>query len=214
MSVLTLTALVMAAVLVHREFFANAPQKPMRAPPEYVESWRDVLGTAVVGDNRDAPVQIIEFMDLECPFCRHFNALTRALAREYGGRVSVGVVHYPLEGMHRFARPAAAAAECAAELGRFGQMVDAIYDKQDSLGLKSWGSYAWDAGVRDTVAFGKCLPKGHRSPRIDAGLSTARRLAITGTPTVMINGWLLRNPPNQNELEEAVAAILAGKSPF
>lgn len=48
------------------------------------------------------------------------------------------LVHLPLPG-HRFARPAARASECAHAEGRFAEMVDAIYDSQDSLGSRGRG---------------------------------------------------------------------------
>jgi hypothetical protein len=75
-----------------------------------------------------------------------------AVRARYPKDVGLFFVHFPLP-MHRFARPAARATECAGLQGKFGQMVDAVYNKQDSLGLKSWSDYGRDAGVADTVAF-------------------------------------------------------------
>ncbi|MGQ0765436.1 MAG: DsbA family protein [Gemmatimonadota bacterium] len=88
-----------------------------------------------------APVTVVEFTDLECPFCARFHEVYRSLVVQHGANLSLVFVHFPLPS-HRFAKPAAQAAECAAEAGRFAQFVDLVFQKQDSLGLLSFTSMA------------------------------------------------------------------------
>jgi protein-disulfide isomerase len=213
---LTLAAVAIAAALIHREFFARpnvisggSPGKP----PELMANWSDLLKTSVVLGDSGAPVKVIEFMDLECPFCKGFNSRARALRQKYGRSVAVAIIHFPLE-MHRFARPAARAAECAGERGRFEQFLNLVYERQDSIGLKSWASFAREAGVPDTVAFLRCVSASAAVPRIEAGLALGQRIGVTGTPTVIINGWRYFSPPDSLELDRAVSALLAGRSPY
>jgi protein-disulfide isomerase len=133
------------------------------------------------------------------------------LAR-HGDAIAFTFIHYPLR-MHRFAHRAAVAAECADGQGRFEQYINAVYEKQDSLGLKSWWSYAQAASVPDSVAFESCI-NGPPSGRIAAGLEWADRLSLTGTPTVIVNGWRLPRAPSANELDDIVRAVQAGRDPF
>ncbi|MGH7468455.1 MAG: DsbA family protein [Longimicrobiales bacterium] len=164
-----------------------------------------------MGSN-DATVVVVEFGDFECPFCKRFTTEMETLKEEYGNRVALVYVHYPLR-THRFARPAARAAECAAEQSRFGEFHDELFERQDSLGLKSWLSYAIEAGVQDEAAFGRCVDRSDPVPLIERGLEVGKKLGVTGTPTIVINGW--RYPPGMDAqtLHAAVSAALAGKDP-
>lgn len=212
---LTLAAVVIAVVLVRREFF---PQQEVMAaaaegPPQYVPNWRSMLSEGIQRGNAAAPVTILEFMDLECPFCRALNDRVKAAEKKFGNNLGVVVVHFPIEG-HRFAKIAAQAAECADAQHAFFSFFDLALSKQDSLGLKSWESYASEAGVADTVAFRSCLSASGAAPRIERGLSLGKQFGVQATPTVVINGWRLSQPPDDAELNRIISTILAGKRPF
>ena len=86
-------------------------------------------------------------------------------------------MHYPLP-THRFAEPAALAAECAGEQGRFAEFVGAVYAGQDSLGLKPWWEYARIATVQDSLLrYVNCL----RASRQAASQPERRGLSISGS---------------------------------
>lgn len=210
---LVLAACAVAAAVVRREFFGR--RTPMRAvadsrPPEFVRDWPQILTAGIVLGSSSAKVQIVEFADLECPACRLFQDDLRAARAEFGDDVAVVFVHYPLP-QHRFARPAARAAECAHDQGQFDLFQDLIYSKQDSLGLKPWASYAKDVRVPDLQRFAKCASDTTRVARIEAGVALGKQLAIPGTPTVIVNGWRFWNPPDRSELFRTVAALRDGK---
>ena len=84
----------------------------------------------------DAPVTIIEFTDLQCPYCARFATQTfPQIRRNY---IDTGKVRYtsrdlPLP-MHEFAVSAAVAARCAGEQGRFWEYLAALFAMQDRLG--------------------------------------------------------------------------------
>jgi protein-disulfide isomerase len=92
------------------------------------------------------------------------------------------------------------------------QFVHAVYSQQDSLGLKSWGAYAAAAGVSDTLTFAKCSHTPTFA-RIDSGLALARRLALQGTPTIIVNGWQFPVPPQPELLSTVIDEIIAGRDP-
>ncbi len=62
-----------------------------------------------------------------------------------------------------------------------------IFEKQDSLGLKTWVSYAVDSGVQDTVSFKQCNASEQPLPRVERGLELGGQIDARGTPTVIIN---------------------------
>ena len=85
----------------------------------------------VLGDV-NAPVTVIEYSDLECPFCIRFHTVQETIMKEYTGRVKWVHRHFPLD-FHANAKPYAYAAECAAEVGgndAFWKMLDYIFKNQ------------------------------------------------------------------------------------
>jgi protein-disulfide isomerase len=157
-------------------------------------------------------VTIVELGDFECPVCRSFHADVRTVREQFPLDVSLVFVHFPLS-IHRFAIPAAKAAECAYEQGKFAPFHELLFDKQDSLGLKPWTSYALEAGVEDSAEFSACVSSNRQFPRIEAGIAAAREIKARGTPTIFLNGWRLFHTPSATELSEIVRALLAGRSP-
>ncbi len=156
---------------------------------------------------------IVEFVDLECPACRAFHVTLEEVLRTHPQDVSLLYVAYPLP-IHRFALGAARAAECAHRYGRFREWVDVVYDKQDFLGLKSWGAYAKEAGLPDTATISGCATDPTPVGRIEGGLALGKKIHVMGTPTVIVNGWRFQYPPTKEELTNVVEAIAKGEGPF
>lgn len=200
-------ALTVIVVTLNRQTAAVPADKPTEI--EYLENWKDLSKAALWSGDSGAAIQIIEFVDMECAACRSFSSRLEQLRVKYGERLSLGVIHYPLP-RHRFARVAAHAVECAAEEGDPSAFISVLYAKQDSIGLKTWGSYSADARMQDTAAVGSCVASKRSFKRIDAGVRLGKRLKIPGTPTLVVNGWVL--PPNDN-FERAVALIADGRPP-
>jgi protein-disulfide isomerase len=206
-----LMSAVTGGAIVYNTFFRSesAPPNPARPPEAFVHvpEWKELLDKGILIGDPSAPVQIVEFADLECPFCGQFHAVFDDVTQERED-IALTFVHYPLS-KHRFARPAAHAAECALEQGRFRQFVSLIYQQQDSLGLKNWGTFASQAGIADTIAFGGCFASPDRLKRIDAGLDAGASIGVSGTPTVIINGWRVTRPPyTRDSFEQAIEEVL------
>jgi protein-disulfide isomerase len=217
-SVLTVTlvacAVTTTALVIHREFGAPAMASSQASTQrrEYIRDWRAQLGHGVRLGSTSAPIQLIEFADFECPYCGDFHKQLKGLREQYPAQVSITYVHFPLQG-HRFALPAARASECAGEQGRFEAMYDQLFEGQDSFGLKPWNDYAIAAGVPDLAAFDACTKRTEAVPRIEEGKQLGAKLDVKGTPTLIVNGWMLGRPPSREELDAMVKAVLAGKSP-
>jgi len=217
-AVLVIAAVAVTGSVVRREFFSpreglsRVDGRDTRAP-EFVKTWRDVARLGVPMGDSAAPVQILEFTDLECPFCKRYSESTLAATqREFGNRVAVTFVHFPLP-MHRFAGIAARAAECAATQGKFAAFVREVFAHQDSLGFRRWNAFALAAGIPDTIRFGACVAETARLARVDSGTAVGARLGVRGTPTIVVNGWLYHTPPSDTTLSRAITSLLQGQVP-
>lgn len=211
---ITVSAMIVAISVAHRSFFAQpAPRTAQEREPVFVDDWKEGLDAGVRLGPDTAPVTIVDVADLECPVCRAFYSTVREIQQEYPDAVSVIHVSFPLS-YHKFAMPAARAAECADRAEKFREWIGVVYDKQDSLGVKSWGSYAADAGIPDTTAIVRCALDAAKVERIEAGLAFGERIGLTGTPTVLINGWMLSGPPSKERLRVLVEQITKGEDPF
>lgn len=80
--------------------------------------------------DRDAELVMVEYSDFQCPFCQNFHATALQALSEYDGRVAWVYRHFPLDNIHPYARPAAEASECVAELGgdeAFWKFADEVF---------------------------------------------------------------------------------------
>lgn len=216
-SALTVAAIGIAGSLIHREVRATRSGNAISSAaiasgPVRKEEWRDALAASTLIGDSSAAIQIIEFSDFECPYCKRFHESYEAIRPKFAGQIALRFVHFPL-GMHKFARPAARAADCAVASGRFADITSLIFRKQDSLGLKSWLSFAEEAGVSDTAAFLKCASDSQPLPRVEGGLAIGEAFGVRSTPTIIINGWQYDVPPTEARLESDIRALLAGKQP-
>ncbi len=183
---------------------ADTVAEVQAADPKFYEQYMklpvvdqtDVMGPAShVKGNPDAPVTIVEFSDFECPACGHAFADLRELVRT---RPDVKLVfrHYPLDRscnkrleqqLHPDACLAAAAAECAGQLGRFWEYHDKLFEHQKALDRDSLFRYARELDL-DIPAFRSCLDDPATMDRIAADVEAGTRFGIESTPTLFING--------------------------
>ena len=174
--------------------------------PAPVERWNAHAGPGHSRGSPAARVTIVEYGDYECPVCGQVAPKIKELLSQFPNDVRLVYRHWPLT-YHRFAYPAARAAECAGEQGRFWEMHDLLYERQDSLGLLSFDELATRAAVPRLDAFSQC--NRHQDPvaAVERDLKLARLAGGTGTPTLLVNG--LRVPTRS--VDSAYVAKLLSK---
>ena len=209
--VLTIAALAIAANLLAQwvgisRAAADTWEDQERQAP-VVKDWRDGLqfGLPLYG-SANAPVVIMEFSDFECPFCKQFHEVLHQTALADSTRVRVVYMAFPLPN-HRFALPAARAAECAYHLGQLVTWVNQVYEMQDSLGLIPWGELAARAGIEDTAKIAACARKPADYPRIEGALAFGRQRGVEATPTIWINGNQFRGGLARETLDRLIDEI-------
>ncbi len=177
--------------------------------PHAVENWRALVASGHRIGPVGARMKIVEFSDFECPACAIVHAEFVAFRIRHLNDVAIIYHHFPLDGLHPYARDAALASECAARQNRFEQYHDVLFAAQDSLGLRSWATFAIDAGVPNATAFDTCVSASDGHVRVNADIATGRAMKINATPTLIIGGLQFPLPPTPDRLEsiwrEAIA---------
>lgn len=140
---------------------------------------------------RSAKVFLVEYADLECPFCKKFHPALNQIVGEYNGQVAWVYRHFPLE-RHENSQKEAEASECASELGgndKFWQYVDQIFERTNSDGqgfsLHGLGPLAAEIGI-DGSKFENCLNSGKYARHVLDQLAEGRRIGVGGTPATFI----------------------------
>ncbi len=142
----------------------------------------------------DAPVTIVEFSDYQCPYCQRAEAVLAELRAEYPGRLRFVYKHFPLESIHPRARPAAQAAACAGEQGRFWEYHELLFAPGAPMEEKDLKSYAALLKL-DRGRFEACRQSGRGDAPVARDIAEAQRLGVSSTPTFFINGIRLRGMP-------------------
>ncbi len=157
---------------------APAPDATVKLPP--------VTGHML--GKPDAPVTIVEFTDLPCPFCSRFSNKTfEELKKAYieTGQVRFVTRDFPLEPLHPFAVPAAKAARCAGDQGRFWDVREALVKNADKLSAGYIAQTAKTAGLNMTT-FDQCVASDKYTKDIQADRQQALSIGISGTPSFVV----------------------------
>lgn len=139
----------------------------------------------------NAPAQIEEFGDYQCPPCGMFHPILEEMEAEFGDKLRVTFRHFPLPN-HQHALRAASAAEAAGLQGKFWQMHKLIYEHQkdwkDLFDVRPvFESYAQEIGL-DIARFNRDIGSSQVAQRIIMDGRRAQSMGVSGTPSVFLNG--------------------------
>jgi protein-disulfide isomerase len=143
--------------------------------------------------NPSADIIIVEYSDLECPFCKQYHVTLSRIMDEYGkdGKVAWVYRHFPIDSLHPKARKEAEATECANELGgtvKFWEYINMIYENTPSnngLDPAQLPKFAKAVGL-DVTAFNKCLSSGKYADKVEAQYQDAVKSGGDGTPNSIL----------------------------
>ena len=156
----------------------------------------------------NAPVQLEEFGDYECPPCGMLHPILGEMRQEFGNRLRITFRNNPLA-THQYARAAASAAEAAGIQGKFWEMHDRIYERQNSWKTQFnppaiFEGYASEIGL-DVERYKRDIGGALVAQRIFQDLQRGQSLGVGGTPTVFING---REVPFENLPAEKLRLVI------
>ena len=199
-TVATGVSAIAVAVVVLMGFLKQGPSIRQRENSR-IENWEEYKVGHRWGP-LDAPVTIVEWGDYECNPCRVFHTSLKEVMDSFPDQISVVWRHWPLKS-HKFAYPAARAAECAGEQDVFHAFHDRLMEDQNWLG-NAFIRFATASGVQDSDAFEECLGRVGSVPAIERDLEAAERFGARATPAIIFNGVYLGRTPTREELEALV----------
>lgn len=150
-----------------------------------------------------APVQIVEFLDYECPACRSLYVYMHKLIEENANRVQFTLKNYPLDHrcnpgiqgeFHLYSCLAVRIARCAGEQGQFWLASDHLMqsphleEEADLTQVRRMLVSELESLGLDAQAIEQCLESGRSDEKIRQDIELAERLDIAGTPSVFVNG--------------------------
>ena len=168
----------------------NNPSAP-NAPTVSPDKVDKVTEKDHVRGSSNARYQLIEYSDLECPFCKTFHPTAQKILTEYKGNISWVYRHFPLDPIHPKADKEAEAAECAAEQGGndgFWKFVDKVFETTPSnngLDASKLPEIATQIGL-DGTKFQACINSGKMASIVEAQYQSGIKVGVTGTPTSVL----------------------------
>lgn len=156
---------------------ANSPSGELRMPSD----------TDHIRGNQDASIAIVEFSDLECPFCAQLHTTLERIVED-NADVKWVYRHFPLSTIHSRALSAAIASECIARLGgndAFWTFADNAFADQHRLGDAWYREQATTFSI-DSVAFQTCMDDRSVVSYIQTDLDEATGIGGRGTPYVVV----------------------------
>jgi protein-disulfide isomerase len=150
----------------------------------------------------ESSVTLVEYGDLECPYCGQAEMAIRELLADFGELRYVWR-HLPLNDVHPHAQLAAEASEAAAAQDKFWDMHDTMLAHQGDLTLRAIIDYARELGL-DLERFKEHLRKRKGAARIAEDVESADMSGVSGTPTFFINGHRHQDAYDVETLSKAV----------
>jgi predicted DsbA family dithiol-disulfide isomerase/uncharacterized membrane protein len=152
-------------------------------------------------------INVVEFSDFECPYCRTLHRRMKTMLAEYPGQIHLVRLHVPLAS-HAFARAAARAAVCAEQQGSFDPMADALFDADD-LSPPANRELAEAAGL-DMQLYDRCIADPATDARIDRHVQLFASAGMKGLPTCFIGGRSIIGLQPESVFREALARAASG----
>ncbi len=141
---------------------------------------------------RDAAIILVEFVDLECPFCKSFHGTLQRVMEQYSREEVAWVYrHFPIDSIHPKAVKEAVAAECVAMLKdekAFWDYIDAIFEitpSNNGFDVSTLPQMAEQLGV-DRVKFEQCLVSGQFDGKVKNEVIQALAAGATSTPYTVV----------------------------
>ena len=153
----------------------------------------------------DAPLTLVEYGGLECPFCGRATGVVEELRLRFGDDLRYVFRHLPLPDVHPHGELAAEATEAAGAQGAFWAMHDRLFAHQDELAAEQLLDHAAALGL-DLGRFARALGDGTYAQRVRDDVAAAEASGVGGTPTFFVNGERHDGPTGTDALAAALLA--------
>lgn len=155
----------------------------------------------------EAKVTIVEFADFQCPACKQAFPELKKILETYTGKINFIYRHFPLP-QHAHAQIASRAAEAASDQGKFWEMSELLYTRQNEWSVKQnardiFIGYAEELGLNKDQ-FSTDLDSKKFDATINTDLQDAAKVGVNSTPTIFVNGKKIVLPPTYENLRSEI----------
>jgi protein-disulfide isomerase len=173
------------------------------------------IGVISVADNAkgniNSPLVVTEYSDFQCSACRVYYFVMRELAVEFGDRVAFVYRHFPLN-QHKNAELAARASQAAGKQGKFWEMHDLLFEKQNEWAeVKDvdviFDSYANLIGL-SLEQFKSDFNSKEIKNMVNDQKNGAIKLHLQGTPLFFVGDKLIQNPNSTEAFKTIIREAL------
>lgn len=165
-----------------------------------------------VKGNKEASVVLVEYLDFECEACGAYFPLVKQLSEEYKNDVLFVSRYFPLPG-HKNGLTAALAVEAASKQGKYWEMYDLLFEKQQEWGEKQapdpsiFEKYAATIGL-DIEKFKQDVKSDEVKQRVNKDRESGIKLGVQGTPSFFLNGEKIPNPKSAEDFKTLIQAAI------
>ena len=153
-------------------------------------------------------INVVEFADYECPFCRALHPILKAVIASYPNQVNFTRLNLPLHS-HEFAQGAAEAQVCAREQGKGDEMANRLFAAED-LTPTTNRAVARSLGV-ELAAYDQCIASGKADRVIDAESKILIDSGLQGLPTTYVGAKTILGAQAEEVFRDAFDRAAAGE---
>lgn len=153
-------------------------------------------------------INVVEFADYECPFCRRLHPELSAVIASYGDKVHFTRLNLPLKS-HEFAHVAAQAQVCAREQGKGDPMADRLFLAED-LHPSSNRDLAKALGV-ELTAYDQCISSGAADKIIETESKILLDAGLQGLPTTYVGAKTILGAQPEEVFRDAFERAARGE---
>ena len=199
--------------LIYNTLNKYAKEQRTRQQEQLLESSFTNRTPDVVGSNNptkgpeNAPITITEYTDFQCSFCSRGANTVLKLLKLYPGKVRLAFKNNPLS-FHKQALPAAKAALAAHKQGKFWEYHDLLFKNASALNEQMFVKLAKDLNL-DVDKFNNDRSSDEIAKQIEAEKAHAAKLKLTGTPTFIANGVVIKGAQPLDYFTKVVERLLS-----
>lgn len=152
-----------------------------------------------------AKINLIEYSDFQCPACRAYEPFVKQALQDLNGAIKFTYKYFPLIQVHKNALISAKAAEAAGRQGKFWEMHDLLFEKQDEWAELSdptnlFTNYAKSLNL-NVNKFEQDLTAKEVEQKVQENLEEAINTGLNSTPSFILNGKIISPPANYQDFK-------------
>jgi len=209
------TAVTLALVLGVSQFFW-VPRLLNSEPGMLKHHYRGQITRGLTMGPPDAPIQIEEFTDFQCPYCGRAHQTLMAVMKRFSGKIRLRHRDYPLDNacnpkipnaFHPQACMAATYARCAAWQNKYWPYEEVLFTNRAFLAESDLKQFARQLKL-DMTRLEACVKGGRARQAIQQDIQEGIKRELKGTPTFFVNGEVIVGLRPQEFWEKKITALL------